>query len=66
MTIITGLHIGLGARACYGHNYDYLPCVSQLNSLKVADLKVYMKTVGLELTGRKQDLIDSISEHLGV
>lgn len=40
----------------------YIPL--QLNSLKVADLKEYLKSVGLKTSGKKQDLIDTITKHV--
>ena len=36
----------------------------QLNTLKVLDLKEYLKSVGVKASGKKQDLIDAIIAHL--
>ena len=43
-------------------------CISslQLSSVTVAILKNYLKSVGLRTTGKKQELIESITEHLGL
>ena len=43
-------------------NYDCF-LLFQLSSLKVADLKEYLKYIGLRTTGKKQELIDSITSH---
>ena len=38
----------------------------QLQKLTVPVLKEYLKSVGVKPAGKKQDLIDSIKEHLGI
>jgi ATP-dependent DNA helicase 2 subunit 1 len=38
----------------------------QLSKLTVPILKNYLTSVGIKVTGKKQDLIDAINEHLGL
>ena len=38
----------------------------QLQKVTVAVLKAYLKGVGKKTSGKKQELIDTVNEHLGL
>ena len=46
-------------------NY-YILIILQLDTLRVSDLKDYLKSVGVKASGRKQELIDQVKDHLGL
>ena len=49
---------------CYLHRLLYL--YIQLQKMTVPVLKAYLKKVGIKPEGKKQDLVETVKEHLGL